>query len=1420
MLGNEILYSLKVTRPRVYLTFDDPSAGFDIGVWPSPDLLQHFKFDSSFNAFDDSIWSYNKIPSPVETLCFEFDAAQDMIDQPIFNFVSNQDKVFHRVGSQSAEKVQGNNVTASKGQRVYLYFDTCREKAKRCEIKSDNSSAAFIGGIVSGQLPYGSGRSFEGLFDGSPLTEFNVEYPYCSTSNVGGDSPINTRRMFANCPNFKKFNNRTKIDLLFRDNIIASEMFKDSGLTELNYFYTDAQRYHIPRYVDGMFENCKDLVNVSLYILTGGALVDCSRLFKNCPKITSLKYFPGTEPEGLSVYDKEENEYYITSPYLENIDEMLSCPTPLFITTRYDYLDRPELVNQWVQFRYFGRPDASCVDAFIGLNEDCSVDCNYEGFPAGDSLLASKDKSACRIYLSRYTRPELVYRYFLVDIQNKVAVARIPLDYKLTFDTTREQLMQTAEILTKPFVVESVKQGRGGLDITEYADPSNKAKWPLWKWDSYFEFSDRYADETAISTSHNILALANVYTRNYDDYSDTTNPYQYIISKKWKTSVTNYPIQVKGQMRDVFGEYFTVPVATTYTGDAKNAKPGDTCFGAGIASQQDVDSIGDLIPHVDCDDVCSPFYGRYMSADNRCEYTFIPAFVYRSGRPTAPSYKNDRLNALEISQDVSLEGKDGWILHRAFINAGKKINGLFVETGSVNSAGDGYNTITGSGYTCGLELSNRDNIGSSNLYGCQGKLSDALILAKRRGNRYSIATIFHMGAISMIRYACAQAKRTYGTYEYGIYGPELHNIRASGVYFSGIEVTLGIAHSQQHDGKLWVLKPEADVCEIETYDDSSKGIYNPDFYDKYDLAISNTRLPNQLYKKAWPFNVAQFSNESTGLDWALTGSFPRLGEANPETVDPITLSGYYFPAGMTTDVADYCVLKKNRRYQNDYTMNLLDTFGRDGTTWDLNANKMGVSFRHVGIPGGKPNVSQKPQLPLLPSKPIVTPTKKFFAPGEKGFGVGVAENDYYYPYGISPYYETIGRIDTYNTQLEGLPGYNDPNSDNFGNYIHKTNYEYEQQSGRFGSIMVWIPAFKYRVNDRYPNSIDIWTIGDPSAPDNAVVHRAFYNGLNKSVYDSTKGNYYYKLMIEPGFFCDKYLCSPSANNVCAVSVKNGSTLCIGNDHSYGNCTGQLKMCDGNMIDVVTACRNRNSYYGYCQCMSIYQLGAIRMLTLAHAQACRDKGGCAWYDPSGQHNLPHGNNSAGLTSSYDQSLKWEQDPLYPAKGLTGSCSNFAMSTHNGQANGIADIYGIMNQVVIGYSAHGSLRPGVRIKTMGKTTLFTQPSYTKQDITITTGADIMHCWDPDKPMFTNDTSGPNYEFAGVFAPTTNTEPGVKPGMFGGGQYQIDDGTNPEMFVDYGSNWDGQAGLFDTRVQLTKQTQSHITGFRACAYATERY
>ena len=33
MLGNEILYSIKSKRPRVYFTFDELSAGFDISFW-------------------------------------------------------------------------------------------------------------------------------------------------------------------------------------------------------------------------------------------------------------------------------------------------------------------------------------------------------------------------------------------------------------------------------------------------------------------------------------------------------------------------------------------------------------------------------------------------------------------------------------------------------------------------------------------------------------------------------------------------------------------------------------------------------------------------------------------------------------------------------------------------------------------------------------------------------------------------------------------------------------------------------------------------------------------------------------------------------------------------------------------------------------------------------------------------------------------------------------------------------------------------------------------------------------------------------------------------------------------------------------------------------------------------------------------
>ena len=152
--------------------------------------------------------------------------------------------------------------------------------------------------------------------------------------------------------------------------------------------------------------------------------------------------------------------------------------------------------------------------------------------------------------------------------------------------------------------------------------------------------------------------------------------------------------------------------------------------------------------------------------------------------------------------------------------------------------------------------------------------------------------------------------------------------------------------------------------------------------------------------------------------------------------------------------------------------------------------------------------------------------------GTLGFGVGVCPED-------------VSKLG-----MEPLPGCDDVKNDNYGNYIHKPS----------GSIMCWIPAFKYRVNDTSTNSVQVWDVNDPECPSNAVLHRAFINGgIEKS-----------------GFFCDKYICSPDAANTMGISVKNGSVLSLSTSAYFTNRTSQLANCSGRLDDAITASRARGA----------------------------------------------------------------------------------------------------------------------------------------------------------------------------------------------------------------------------------------------------
>ena len=382
--------------------------------------------------------------------------------------------------------------------------------------------------------------------------------------------------------------------------------------------------------------------------------------------------------------------------------------------------------------------------------------------------------------------------------------------------------------------------------------------------------------------------------------------------------------------------------------------------------------------------------------------------------------------------------------------------------------------------------------------------------------------------------------------------------------------------------------------------------------------------------------------------------------------------------------------------------------------------------------------------------------------GTLGFGVGICPED-------------ISKLG-----MEPLPGCDDVKNDNYGNYIHKPS----------GSIMCWIPAFKYRVNDTSTNSVQVWDVNDPECPSNAVLHRAFINGgIEKS-----------------GFFCDKYICSPDAANTMGISVKNGSVLSLSTSAYFTNRTSQLANCSGRLDDAITASRARGAGF---QCMSVFQLGALRLLTLAHAQASKSAEFNAWYDSSGQHNLPKGATNGSGKDYNRPNGTWQS-------GLTGSCSVFAESTHNGQNSGVADLKGILFQVVTGYIGSGSyyfLKPEVDITTLDKDAMYNNSNHNSRSMPFTG----WHGWDQSQPMFNNDSTGLHWDCCGFLNTITNVGDKYIAGMFEEDQEYITATTN--SFPYFGCAWSNGAyrdsGLFCSKLDYDRSNGNYYYGFRACGY-----
>jgi hypothetical protein len=263
-------------------------------------------------------------------------------------------------------------------------------------------------------------------------------------------------------------------------------------------------------------------------------------------------------------------------------------------------------------------------------------------------------------------------------------------------------------------------------------------------------------------------------------------------------------------------------------------------------------------------------------------------------------------------------------------------------------------------------------------------------------------------------------------------------------------------------------------------------------------------------------------------------------------------------------------------------------------------------------------------------------------PGDQGFGVGICPA---LPAGYSALY-----------------GATDPASENYGNYLFSD-----------GSVMVWVPAFYYKVgtgtNGLAINRVDVkpWLAYADVAAANAAgyaLHRAFYNAG----------------VVQWGVFVDKYQCSNNAG--VASSLKNGNPLSSNSAHNPFNAlTGAPSNAYGGAI---AAAKTRGASFF---CASIFVHKMLALLSLAHGQASANAAFCAWFDAAGVTNFPKGCNNNALRDANDATMLYVSDG-YSNCGKTGSSNAPDRTKHNGQSCGVEDLNGNMWEIAPGLTSNGT------------------------------------------------------------------------------------------------------------------------------------
>lgn len=195
---------------------------------------------------------------------------------------------------------------------------------------------------------------------------------------------------------------------------------------------------------------------------------------------------------------------------------------------------------------------------------------------------------------------------------------------------------------------------------------------------------------------------------------------------------------------------------------------GQQGFGVGVygGDPADLTAMG-LTPMEGCEDPTSDNYGNYIHT-NGSIMCCIPAFCYRLGKATAPSYSRDDVDALEIKDATkfpqfshgavfsSPDFGDDWILHRAFVDGNKLKNAFFIDKYLCSNVNGQAASVKNADRLMCYNDSTRPYYTKS-ISGTVGQAYDAITLSRARGDHYSLATCYQWSAISLLSLAHGQA---------------------------------------------------------------------------------------------------------------------------------------------------------------------------------------------------------------------------------------------------------------------------------------------------------------------------------------------------------------------------------------------------------------------------------------------------------------------------------------------------------------------------------------------------------------------------------------------------------------------------------------------------------------------------------------